>query len=136
MPVEDRPTQLELASQACITALLAFTYPSDLTARDAACVSFAQLEPAIDYLAAVHGTLVHVVEPKRTAVLETLSPAARDRHLDGEEAAARWAMVDYAASLVHECRQRGLTPRHGIDQQGRPVDGLGVALDNYDSQEG
>ncbi len=131
----DRPTQLELASGALLAAIQAFTYPSDLHAREAAVVQFSQLEPAIDYLAAVGGVLTAKVEPARTVVLETLSPAARERHLDGELAAARWAMVDYAANLIHECRQRGILPRHGIDQALRPVDGLGVALDNYDTED-
>ncbi len=131
----NRPTQLELASGALQAAIAAFTYPSDLHAREAAVVQFSQLEPAIDYLAAVGGVLTAKVEPARTVVLETLSPAARERHLDGELAAARWAMVDYAANLIHECRQRGILPRHGIDQALRPVDGLGVALDTYDTED-
>lgn len=129
---EPRPTQLELASQALVAAITAFTYPGDLAAREAAVVSFAQLEPGIDYLAAVHGVLTAKVEPARTVVLETLSPAARAKHLDGELANARWALVDHAANLVHECRQRGLVPRHGITQTGEPIDGLGVALSSYD----
>ncbi len=133
----ERPTQLELASGALLAAIQAFTYPSDLHAREAAVVQFSQLEPAIDYLAAVGGVLTAKVEAARAPglVLEALSPAARERHLDGELAAARWAMVDYAANLIHECRQRGVLPRHGIDQALRPVDGLGVALDTYDSPE-
>lgn len=132
---EPRPTQLETASWALMASVAAFTYPSDVHARDAACTAFAQLEPGVDYLAAVHGFLTGSVEPARTVVLETLSPAARERQLDAELATARWALVDYAANLIHECRQRGLVPRHGIDQQGNEVDGLGIALTTYDDPE-
>lgn len=131
---EPRPTQLERGAQACMAALSAFTYPSDLRAREAAVVSFAQLEPGIDYLAAVYGVLTSKIEPARTVVLETLSPAARAKHLDGELASARWALVDYAANLVHELRQRGHVPRSNVDQLGNEVDGLGIALNTYDEE--